>query len=137
MTEIPAGGPGIPPANEILVAFAEPAEQGRLTVLVRIILAIPHIVVLWVLGIAADVLALSRSCAARRCQPRFSASLSLLPGVCPPFELADADYPVRLQAEPGQLNRLAVLFRIILVIPRSEEHTSELQSPRQLVCRLL
>jgi len=134
MTEIPAGGPGIPPANEILVAFAEPADQGRLTVLVRIILAIPHIVVLWVLGIAADVVALICWFAALvtgrlpsglaefqvgylRWQTRFYAYLFLLTDVYPPFELADADYPVRLQAEPGQLNRLAVLFRIILVIP--------------------
>ena len=69
MSEIPMGAPGIPtapggpggqpgPADEILVAFAEPAEQRRLTVLVRLILAIPHIVVLWVLGIAAEVVAL-------------------------------------------------------------------------------
>ena len=41
--------------DEILVAFAEPAQQNRLTVLVRIILAIPHLVVLWALGIAAEV----------------------------------------------------------------------------------
>src|SRR5664279_4480586 len=109
MTDIPAGGPGIPPANEILVAFAEPAEQGRLTVLVRIILAIPHIIVLWVLGIAAEVVALICWFAAL-----FSGRL---PDVYPPFELADAQYPVRLHAQPGPLNRLAVLFRIILVIP--------------------
>src|ERR1035438_5576928 len=122
MTEIPAGGTGIPPADEILVAFAEPADQGRLTVLVRIILAIPHIVVLWVLGIAADVVALICWFAALvtgrlpaglaesqagylRWQPRFSASLFLLTDLSPPFELANAEYPVRLQAEPGQLNR--------------------------------
>ena len=75
MSEIPMGGPGIPlapdapggpgapgsppgAADEILVAFAEPAEQRRLTVLVRIILAIPHAIVLYVLGIASDVVAL-------------------------------------------------------------------------------
>ena len=48
---------------------------------------------------------------------RFSAYLFLLTDVYPPFELAEADYPVRLRAQPGPLNRLAVLFRIILVIP--------------------
>jgi len=75
MSEIPMGGPGIPlapdapggpgapgsppgAADEILVAFAEPAEQRRLTVLVRIILAIPHAIVLYALGIASDVVAL-------------------------------------------------------------------------------
>lgn len=144
MTEIPMGGPGIPPApggpggqpapDEILVAFAEPADQGRLTVLVRIILAIPHLVVLWVLGIAAEVVALICWFAALvtgrlptglaefqvgylRWATRVYAYLYLLTDVYPPFELADADYPVRVRAEPGLLNRLAVLFRIILVIP--------------------
>ena len=151
MTEIPMGGPGIPPApgalggpggpggppgaaDEILVAFAEPAEQRRLTVLVRIILAIPHMIVLWVLGIAAEVVALICWFAALlrgrlpdglaefqvgylRWATRFYAYLFLLTDVYPPFELADAQYPVRLRAQPGPLNRLAVLFRIILVIP--------------------
>src|ERR1039458_8301403 len=69
MTAIPMGAPGISPGaggpggqpgatDEILVAFAEPADQNRLTVLVRLILAIPHLVVLYVLGIAAEVVAL-------------------------------------------------------------------------------
>src|SRR5438094_6227666 len=44
-----------------------------------------------------------------------------------PNVLADAQ-------EPGALIRLAVL---IAQVPRSEEHTSELQSPYDLVCRLL
>src|SRR4029077_1527056 len=63
MTDMPLGSPGTlrgpagPPApsEEILVAFAEPAHQNRLTVLVRIILAIPHLIVLWALGIAAEI----------------------------------------------------------------------------------
>ena len=151
MSEIPMGGPGIPlapdapggpgapgsppgAADEILVAFAEPAEQRRLTVLVRIILAIPHAIVLYVLGIASDVVALICWFAALftgrlpdglagfqvgyvRWLTRFYAYVLLLTDVYPPFELADAQYPVRLQAQPGPLNRLAVLFRIILVIP--------------------
>ena len=148
MTEIPMGAPGIPaaptapggpggqpgPADEILVAFAEPADQRRLTVLVRLILAIPHIVVLWVLGIAAEVVALICWFAALvtgrlpdalaefqvgylRWATRFYAYLFLLTDEYPPFEFADSDYPVRMRAQPGRLNRLAVLFRIILVIP--------------------
>jgi hypothetical protein len=36
----------------VLVTFAVPAAQSRLTVLVRIILAIPHLIALGVLGIA-------------------------------------------------------------------------------------
>jgi hypothetical protein len=153
MTEIPMGGPGIPPApdapggpgapgsppgaaDEILVAFAEPAEQRRLTVLVRLILAIPQAIVLYVLSIAAEVVALICWFAALfsgrlpdglagfqagylRWVTRFYAYVFLLTDVYPPFELADAQYPVRLRAQPGPLNRLAVLFRIILVIPAS------------------
>jgi hypothetical protein len=120
--------------DEILVAFAEPAEQRRLTVLVRIILAIPHLVVLYVLGIAAEVVALICWFAALftgrlpeglaefqvgylRWLTRVSGYLFLLTDAYPPFELADAQYPVRIRATPGPLNRLAVLFRIILVIP--------------------
>src|ERR1700734_1527361 len=151
MSEIPMGGPGIslapdapggpgaagsPPgaADEILVAFAEPADQRRLTVLVRIILAIPHAIVLYALSIASDVVAIICWFAALfsgrlpdglagfqvgvlRWLTRFYAYLLLLTDVYPPFELADTQYPVRLRAQPGPLNRLAVLFRIILAIP--------------------
>src|SRR5258708_22898138 len=41
--------------------------------------------------------------------------------------------------KPGFLMREPSIFRITLSThrPRSEEHTSELQSPDQLVCRLL
>ena len=126
------GEPGAP--DEILLAFAEPAEQRRLTVLVRLILAIPHLIVLYVLSIASEVVALICWFAALftgrlpggladfqvgylRWLTRFSAYLFLLTDVYPPFELAEADYPVQLRAQPGPLNRLAVLFRIILVIP--------------------
>jgi hypothetical protein len=36
----------------------------------------------------------------------------------PPFTLEpDDNYPVWLAAQPGRLNRWAVLFRIILVLP--------------------
>ncbi len=34
----------------VLVAFAGPAPQSRLTVLIRLLMVIPHIVVLWALG---------------------------------------------------------------------------------------
>ena len=43
--------------------------------------------------------------------------MGLLTDEYPPFALANAGYPVRLSAAPGRLNRLAVLFRLILAIP--------------------
>ena len=135
-TESPTGAPGgaIASPDEILVAFAEPAQQNRLTVLVRIILAIPHLVVLWALGIAAEIVVIICWFAALvlgrlpeglagfltgylRWLVRVQAYLFLLTDRYPPFELDEADYPVQLLLRPGPLNRLAVFFRIILAIP--------------------
>ena len=121
-----AGGAGGIP-DEILVAFAEPAPQNRLTVLVRIILAIPHLVVLWALGIAAEVVVIICWFAALvlgrlpeglagfltgylRWLVRVQAYLFLLTDRYPPFELGEADYPVQILLRPGPLNRLAVLL---------------------------
>ena len=142
MTDIPMGPPAAPQAmpgepgtgDEILVAFAEPAGQNRLTVLVRLLLAIPHFIVLWVLGIAVEVVLVISWFAALftgrvpagladfmagylRWSTRVYAYLFLLTDAYPPFELGDADYPVHVLVRPGRLNRLAVLFRIILAIP--------------------
>ncbi|HUY45297.1 MAG TPA: DUF4389 domain-containing protein [Streptosporangiaceae bacterium] len=144
MSQMPQGSSPIPGAqggaagtsDEILVAFAEPAAQDRASVLVRIILAIPHFIVLWVLGVAAEVVLVICWVAALfmgrlpggladylagylRWSTRFYAYLYLLTDRYPPFEFADADYPARLLVRPGRLNRLAVFFRIILVIPAS------------------
>jgi hypothetical protein len=127
------GGPGGTP-DEILVAFAEPAPQNRLTVLVRIILAIPHLIVLYALSIAAEVVLIICWFAALFLGRlpaglagfitgylswlfRVQAYLFLLTDRYPPFELGQADYPVQLQLQPGPLNRLAVFFRLILAIP--------------------
>lgn len=145
VNEVPAGPQGqfgVPqPAfaagtgpNPIEVSFADPAAQQRVTVLIRVILAIPHLVVLWVLAIAAEVVAVIGWFGALftgrlpdfaaqyltgflHWQTRVFAYLLLLTDEYPPFSLGDADYPVRLAAQPGPLNRLAVLFRAILSIP--------------------
>jgi hypothetical protein len=133
-TQIPAPAAGPGGADEILVAFAEPAHQHRLTVLVRIILAIPHLVVLWALGIAAEIVVIICWFAALflgrlpaglagfltgylNWLIRVQAYLFLLTDRYPPFELGAADYPVQLELRPGPLNRLAVFFRLILAIP--------------------
>jgi Domain of unknown function (DUF4389) len=142
MTDLPVGAgfaPNLPsgpagPPDQILVAFAEPAHQNRLTVLVRIILAIPHLIVLWALGIATEIVVIICWFAALfigrlpvglagfisgylRWLVRVQAYLFLLTDRYPPFELGPADYPVQLELRPGPLNRLAVFFRLILAIP--------------------
>src|SRR5216683_4417326 len=138
-----SGGPPAPPqelpaeprtGDEVLVAFAGPAKQNRLTVLVRIVLAIPHFIVLYALGIATEVVVVISWFAALftgrvptgladfmagylRWSTRVYAYLLLLTDEYPPFELGDTDYPVHVAVRPGRLNRLAVFFRIILAIP--------------------
>jgi len=142
VTYVPMGPPPAPqelPAeprtgDEVLVAFAGPAKQNRLTVLVRIVLAIPHFIVLYALGIATEVVVVISWFAALftgrvptglagflagylRWSTRVYAYLFLLTDEYPPFELGDTDYPVHVAVRPGRLNRLAVFFRIILAIP--------------------
>src|SRR5580704_14285951 len=133
--------PGGPPAATVqeelapvLVAFAGPAPQSRMTVLIRALMVIPHIVVLWALAIAAYVVVIIGWFGALftgrlpnfaadylagfvRWQTRVFGYAILLTDVYPPFTLEDADYPIRVAVQPGRLNRLAVLFRLILLIP--------------------
>jgi len=126
-TEQPAPAP-------VLVAFAGPAPQARLTVAFRIFMAIPQLIVLWLLGIAAIVITIIGWFGALftgrlpafaadfltgylRWLSRVYAYNYLLTDVYPPFTLDEADYPVRLAVRPGRLNRLAVLFRFFLLIP--------------------
>src|SRR6185312_13176690 len=108
----------------VLVAFAGSAPQSRLTVAFRILMAIPQLIVLWLLGIAAIVVVIIGWFGALFTGrlPVFAADfltayLPLLTDVYPPFSLDDADYPVRVAVQPGRLNRLAVLFRLFLLIP--------------------
>src|SRR6185312_8915213 len=108
----------------VLVAFAGPAPQSRLTVAFRILLAIPQLIVLWLLGVAAGVITIIGWFGALftgrlpvfaadfltgylRWLSRVYAYNYLLTDAYPPFTLDDADYP----------NRLAVLFRFFLLIP--------------------
>jgi hypothetical protein len=118
----------------VLVAFGGPTPQSRLTVAFRIFMAIPQLIVLWLLGIAAIVITIIGWFGALftgrlpvfaadfltgylRWLSRVYAYNYLLTDVYPPFTLDDADYPVRLAVTPGPLNRLAVLFRFFLLIP--------------------
>ncbi len=127
------------PTDPARAAFPEcevdyPGRQRRWTVLIRVVLLIPQFIVLYLLNIAAGVmvfigwfaaLALGRLPAWAgeflsgylAWSTRVSAYALLLVDRYPPFEFAAPTYPVRLLVQPARLNRLAVFFRLILVIP--------------------
>lgn len=112
----------------------EPGRQRRLTVLLRLLLLVPHAIVLFFLGVGAFFVALVGWFAALvlgrlpeglyrylsayvAYEARVGASAMLLVDRYPPFALHPGTYPVRYETRPTHLNRLAVLFRVILVIP--------------------
>lgn len=118
----------------LLVGFTGAAPQRRLTVAFRLIMVIPQLIVLGLLSLAAYVVTVIGWFGALftgrlpafaadyltgylRWMTRVYAYTFLLTDVYPPFTLDDADYPVRVAAAPGRLNRLAVLFRFFLLIP--------------------
>ncbi|MFG3530958.1 DUF4389 domain-containing protein [Streptomyces sp. NPDC047917] len=115
--------------------IVEPPRQRRLTVLVRLLILIPHFIVLFFLHIAAVLTVIVGWFAAlvlgRLPEPLFrflagylgyqvrvGAGSMLLVDRYPPFALdPPPDYPARIEVRPTALNRLAVLFRLILMIP--------------------
>jgi hypothetical protein len=120
--------------SSIEVAFGAVERQNRWTVAFRFLLLIPQFFVLFVLGIAAYVvwilgwfaaLVLGRlpgwvaTFLTRYLQyvTRVSAYTYLLFDAYPPFTLSATRYPATVEARPTRLNRLAVLFRLVLMIP--------------------
>jgi Domain of unknown function (DUF4389) len=114
--------------------IAQPARQRRLTVLLRLLLLIPQFIVMAVLGVVTFFAAIAAWFAALFLgrlpgwaeaylagyvvyATRVYASLYLLVDSYPPFSFAAPGSPVQVELHPGRLNRLAVLFRIILAIP--------------------
>lgn len=128
----PNRGPDSP--DTVLLSVTGPAAQRRSTVAIRVILAVPHLLAVYVLGIAASVVAVIGWFGALftgrlpgfaagylsgylRWYCRVAAYLLLLTDDYPPFTFADAAYPVRAVVSPGKLRRLTVLARAILAIP--------------------
>ena len=100
------------PTRRVDMWYAGTAPQSRVTVIFRIILAIPQFIVLFFFGIAAFVVAVIGWFAALvtgelpefahtflggviRWEIRVSAYMFLLTDAYPPFSLEDVDYPVR------------------------------------------
>jgi hypothetical protein len=118
----------------VLVAFAGPAPQSRLTVAFRILLAIPQLIVLWLLGVAAGVITIIGWFGALftgrlpvfaadfltgylRWLSRVYAYNYLLTDAVPAVHAGRRGLPGPAGGDPGRLNRLAVLFRFFLLIP--------------------
>lgn len=128
--------PSAPSALPVELDVFPPDRQRRWTVLLRLLLAIPQLIVVWVLAIAVEVamllgwfaaLALGRlpdwcgelirGCLAY--MARVYGYLLLLVDQYPPFSLdPSVEYPIRVYfPAPTRLNRLAVLFRLPLALP--------------------
>ncbi len=119
---------------------ADPAApQSRLTVFFRILLLIPHAIVVGLLGIVTAIITLvawviilvtgSYSSGMStfvvnwlHWATRLGGYSMLLTGKYPPFTLGpDDSYPVRMSgiATESERNRLTVFFRILMVIPHA------------------
>lgn len=116
-----------------------PAQQNRLTILLRLFLAIPHIIVVGILAIVAQLLAIiawfvivitgrlpggiaSFLVNFLHWNVRVQGYTLLLTDRYPPFALGPAtDYPVRFwgEAKLDGRSRLTVFFRLIMVIPHA------------------
>ena len=127
-------GPIPDPSPIIEVGFPSPERQNRWKVGFRLILAIPILFVALILSIAAmfvlivgwfGALFMGRlphwvaRFLSRYLQfyTRVAAYLYLMTDRYPPFSLSDDTYPVMVEAHPGELNRVAVFFRLILFFP--------------------
>ncbi|WP_073904493.1 DUF4389 domain-containing protein [Streptomyces sp. CB02009] len=111
-----------------------PGQQRRWTVFLRWLLLIPQFIVVALLSFAAFFVTIAGWFSALvlgrlpdpiasflgsvlAYQTRVSASAALLVDRYPPFAFDAPDYPVRIELRATPLNRLAVLFRLILMIP--------------------
>jgi hypothetical protein len=109
-------------------------RRRRLTVAFRLPLALPQLIFLYVLTLVGSLVLVVGWFAALvlgrlpdgiadfagqvlRYSVRVSAYALLLTDEYPPFQLSAEGYPVRVELAPGRLNRLAVLFRLFLLIP--------------------
>jgi hypothetical protein len=119
---------------ELDISFGSPPRQSRVTVAFRILLALPHLVLLWVLGLVAGPLAIVGWFAALvlgrlprwiaryemgviAYSTRVHAYAYLLADKFPPFGFSADDYSIEVKIGASRLSRLKVLFRWLLIIP--------------------
>lgn len=116
------------------VGFASPTRQSRMTVAFRVLLALPHVVVLWELALvgvpllvvgwlAALVLGRLPRWIARyqagviAYSTRVHAYAYLLADRFPPFGFSADEYSIAVKIGASRLSRLKILFRWLLMIP--------------------
>ena len=125
------------PAYPIGLEVDDAAPQSRLTVFFRILMAIPHAIILEFILAAVFIVSvlawfailftgkypaglMNFVVSALHWQTRYTGYLWLLTGKYPPFAMGeDKAYPIRLLAE-GQIdgrNRVTVFFRYFMLIP--------------------
>ena len=126
------------PAYPITVEADDAAPQSRLGVFFRILLVIPHVIVLALLGLVTGLITfvawftilftggypegmMNFVINVSHWSTRVSGYMYLLTGKYPPFAMGpDDSYPVRLiaQGETEGRNRLTTFFRIFMLIPQ-------------------
>lgn len=126
--------PSVLDAEPIDVLFPAPERQSRLLVLFRPLLAVPHVVVLWLILVGSIVLSVVGWFVAlflgRLPRPfaRYQAHTleyvarvygfgMLLAAQFPPFRWQFGGYPVQTRARQSRVRRLGVFFRRFIAIP--------------------
>jgi hypothetical protein len=122
-------------AHPIDMTVSGDLRRSRLTVFFRLLIAIPHLIWMWMWGIAAEVALLlawvvalfagrvpsplhNFLAAYLRFYTRVAAYLLLLADPYPPFGGGEGGYVVDVRIAPAEpQSRLTILFRIILAIP--------------------
>jgi hypothetical protein len=124
-----------PPAHPIGLIVTDDLRRSRLTVFFRLLLAIPHLIVLYILGLIIEIvlfvawlvaLVLGRLpqglhdfiAGYLRYLTYVSSYLLILANPYPPFSFSSTTYPINARIDPPQRqNRLTILVRLLLAIP--------------------
>lgn len=125
------------PAYPFTLDVDPAAPQSRLTVFFRIIMVIPHAIIVALLGVVATLITLaawfiilftgsypagmsSFVVSVFHWSARMNGYMYLLTGAYPPFSMGpDTSYPVRFagEAQAEGRNRMTVFFRVFMIIP--------------------
>jgi hypothetical protein len=135
MTDVPAAAAAPMPAGPIRYDVESQEAHSRLLIFVKWLLAIPHLLILYVLLALWYVVTIiafftilftqkypqglfNFAVGVMRWQANVNAYLWLLRDEYPPFSWEEGQYPVTLQIDyPETLNRWAPLYKWLLVIP--------------------